>query len=667
MRSRTVERSLGLGLLAAAAFGCESTPQPVTPGESPTVNSAAAVPELGPAKEAGDIIAIVRWKNPSATLSTLAGCANVPTQVADGASRWLLELGFGDALRGEVDGKAMASLVALDAPIDGIVVLDPASKHAKPMSAFSIGLGSFDKAKAAVESVGPLTQVSPGVFKIGDKRRDLTCFLANSAGQTPARLVCGAREQDAAALAPYLARTMPTQPSGPTDLHGEFRFAPIDARFGQELRQAPRNLPLVAAAGKIGEPVFDKALDEAAAALADEVPAEMSDLDKVSLDLSADPGSCLTLDGAIQLRGHASWLAKTLTDRPERQGPAPAIFWRLPKDSDSAFYGHSADPARFTDVLRVGRGLLEGYMIHGGVPKADAKAVADLLAIVSPKDANTAQASGHVEVKIPTTPPKPQQAMEAMVNSYLGWYLVGVDDGGDAMAKWVSASVAAFNRAAVQKQLKFHLKDEAKHIPQIRVSPGPPQLGKGSLDVEIKVNEIDAPDFAVGAKRGDKVTFTGHILVMIDKKSSWVGFATNRDELVKRMVMVKEGAPDAVTLATRGGLEPLKNGKYMSAGYVTILPFTKAMATAVGLIAAGGMMPFSGEISRTLGNLPHKGESPVFVTTTVTGGDKARVDLAFNVGKGTIEDLGALVQTGLSIVSKVRGGGPMMPGPPGKP
>ena len=59
-------------------------------------------------------------------------------------------------------------------------------------------------------------------------------------------------------------------------------------------------------------------------------------------------------------------------------------------------------------------------MIHGGVPKADAKAVADLLAVVSPKDANTAQASGHIEVKIPTSQPRGQQAMEAMVNSCLG-------------------------------------------------------------------------------------------------------------------------------------------------------------------------------------------------------------------------------------------------------
>jgi hypothetical protein len=666
MRSRTAQ--LGLMIVAAAApLGCESTPPPVTPGEASTVNSAAAVPELGPAKEAGDIIGIFRWKNPGSTLSGLASCAGVSGAFADGGARLILESAFGNVLRGEVDGKALASLVALDAPIDGVVVLDPASKRAKPMSAFSIGLTSFDKAKAAIESVGPLQQVAPGVFKIGDRHLDLTCFLANSAGQTPARLVCGGRESDAAQLAPYLARTMPTQPSGNTDMHGEFRFMPIDARFGQELRQAPKNLPLVASAGKIGEPIFDKALDEAAAALADELPAEMSDLDKVTVDLGVDPNACLTVDGALQLRGRSSWLAKTLTDRPERQGPAPAIFWRVPKDSDSAFYGHSADPARFADVFRVGRGLLEGYMVHGGVPKADAKAVADLLTPLGIKDANNASAAGHVDVKIPTTPPKPQQSMDAMVNSYFGWYLAGVDDGGEAMAKWVKDAVAAYNRAGAQKQLKFYLKDDAKHLPQLRIGQGPAQLGRGSVDVEIKINDIDAPDFVIGAKKTDKVSFTGHLMVMIDGKAGWIGFAPNKDELVKRLVMAKSGAPDAVTLATRGGLEPLKNGKYMSAGYITIVPFTKAMATGVGLIAAGGMMPFSSEILRTLGGLPHKGESPIFITETVAGADKAKIDLTFNMGKGTIEDIGAMVQTGFGIYSKVRGGGPMMPPPPSKP
>src|SRR5215813_14234941 len=123
MRSRHL-----LVLAALAPLGCESTPPPTT-ANAPPVSAPATVPELGPAKEAGEIVGIVRWKNPGATLSSLASCANVPPQLAEGGARALLELGFGDALRGEVDGKAMAALVALDAPVDGIVVLDPGAKR----------------------------------------------------------------------------------------------------------------------------------------------------------------------------------------------------------------------------------------------------------------------------------------------------------------------------------------------------------------------------------------------------------------------------------------------------------------------------------------------------------------------------------------------------------
>src|SRR5262249_39651373 len=155
------------------------------------------------------------------------------------------------------------------------------------------------------------------------------------------------------------------------------------------------------------------------------------------------------------------------------------------------------------------------------------------------------------------------------------------------------------------KQLKFHLKDAAKNLPRLTLGQGPAQLGKGAIDVEIRVNDIDAPEFAVGAKRGDKVNFVGHLLVMIDGKGAWMAFGTNGDELVRRLVMAKSGAPDAVTLASRPGLDTLKNGKHLSGGFMTVAPLTHALATGIGLYSAGGVVPFGSEISRALANLPH--------------------------------------------------------------
>ncbi|HVY44330.1 MAG TPA: hypothetical protein VHB21_00565, partial [Minicystis sp.] len=655
-------------IVALAPLACESTPPPAAPTPPAPVVTTPAGQQLPPAPEPPDVVGTIRWKNPGATLENLGGCANVPSQLVTGGARALLEIGMHDALRGQADGKKLAALVALDAPVDAMVALDPTSKRGKPMSAFSIGLTSFERAKEAIESVAPLTEAAPGVFRIGDKPRSLTCVLANAGGSTPARLVCGGRDKDVVALAPYLARTAPAQPSPPQDLHAELRWGAIDARFGQEMRQGLRGLPLVAGAIKLNDKRFDDAVDEAANALAGELSAEIGDLDKVTLDLATDPAACVSFGGGLQLRGHASWLAQTMIDRPERQGPAPAIFWRLPKDADSAFYGHGADPARFADVMRVGRALLQGWMEHGKVAPADAKAVADLLAPVLPKDVNSVSASGHIDVpKLRNL--KPQQVQDAMMRSYLGWYVLGMDDGGDAVAKWLREAVAAYNRPGVQKNLKIQLKDEAKHVPVLRLGQGPAQLGRGALDLEIRVNDLAPPDLAPGPKKPDKVSFVGHLLLMMDGKGAWLGFGADRDEVVKHMLATKAGAPEAGTLAARPGLEPLKTGKYLSAGFVTIVPFTKALGTGVGIYAdASGLGgPMVTDVLNTLNDLPNKGQTPMFLTSTISGGDHARVDLAFRVQKGTAQDLGAIAMTALRIVTAVRGGGPVMPPPPAKP
>ena len=157
---------------------------------------------------------------------------------------------------------------------------------------------------------GRSTQVSPGCLQ--DRRQAARPHLLSS----PTRPGRRRRAWSAVRARPTPPRSRLTS-RGPCrrSLRGQHRHArrvslhadlptPASARSSG---QGPRNLPqVVAAAGKIGEPLFDKSLDEAAAALADEVPAMMSDLDKVSLDLSVDPNtSGLTLDGAIQLRAAA--------------------------------------------------------------------------------------------------------------------------------------------------------------------------------------------------------------------------------------------------------------------------------------------------------------------------------------------------------------------------
>ena len=79
------------------------------------------------------------------------------------------------------------------------------------VAAVSLGLTSLERARGTLEAGATLTEVKPGLWKIGGKEpSSSSCFLAASAGSTPARLLCGDRDRDVTTLGPYLARTLPT-------------------------------------------------------------------------------------------------------------------------------------------------------------------------------------------------------------------------------------------------------------------------------------------------------------------------------------------------------------------------------------------------------------------------------------------------------------------------
>jgi hypothetical protein len=257
--------------------------------------------------------------------------------------------------------------------------------------------------------------------------------------------------------------------------------------------------------------------------------------------------------------------------------------------------------------------------------------------------------------------------MDAIVNAYVGWYLVGMDDGGDAFAKWMKDIAAAYNRKGVQTTLKTELRGDAKFMPSVKLVPAPGPLGRGALDLEIRVADIDAPTGF--GKRGDKVTVVAHMLYMPDGKGGWLAIGTNRDELVKRLVTSRTGAPDGGTLAARGGLDPLKSGSFLSAGFITVAPFTKGAGSAATIAAqqVGGLPPQMTDVMKTLSSLPHRGETPVFITTKVVAGNAPHLDTRLTIQKGTFEDVGAIVSAGIRAYNSLRGGGPAMPPPPGKP
>lgn len=661
---RTLLR-FGLLLACAAPLACgpgapvaESPKQPATAttADGPPVVAVAATTtfDVSPVAEPADLVGIVRWKNPSATLGVAASTAGLPQTVLDAGSREALNEILKDALRGMVNARQLAAVVALDAPVDIAAVLDPSPRKKDILVAISVGLTSLAQARDAAAAVGTVTEVVPGMWRLGGKDRfGTSCAIAASAGSTPARLICADREREMMTLAPYLARTMPTlaMPQQ-ADLHGEFRFVPLEARHGGELRDFLRQVPALAESQLSRQDAkFDRALIEAATGLADEVGAISTDLDKVTVDITLAPSTGLTAAGSLQLRASKSWLAQTLTDRPERSGPPPALFWRAPKDSTTAYFARGADPSRFTAMLKTLGALAEsGLALEKVGTPADRKALAALLTLPLGKDTSTVSASGQL-------PPAreggtPQQRFDALAGSWVGWHLFGADESPAALTKWLKDVVSVYNRPALLAPIRKALgKEGSAMIPSIKVVPAPAQLGAGALEVDIVAANLPAdvlPD-ATSQEKSGKVTFRGYILLMADGKNTWLAIGTNKDELVKRLLMVKTGAPDAGTLAVRAGLEPLRGGNNMSAGFVSIASFTSGLAAGY---TPGSADPDMKGMIEAMKNLPNKGEVPILMGTRVTAGSSPRTDVAINMPKKAIEDVVAIAMNLMKSAGK---------------
>jgi hypothetical protein len=590
-----------------------------------------------------------RWKSPNATLSGLDGCAAVPSDFMENGARDLLDKALANAFRGGVDGKQIADAVALDAPVDLVVALE--DRHISALYAFSVGLTSLDRVKTALSAAGPLEEVQPNYWRVGVKTAGtLTCVVGPAAGAAPARLICGRRDKDVAALGPYLARTAPVAPPPARDLHAEIRFSPVDERFGGQIRSFLGTLPALARLqASIGEPRFDGALTDAATALAGEGAALVSDLDRLTLDVGVDATSCMTGSLAIDMRGKKSFIASLIAERSSTAGPPPAIFWRAPKDSDAATYGRPTDPSRYDSIYRTLRALVEGGLAKEKVgTEADRKALAGLLAAPLSKDTNVVIASGHWSAPPPASPAG-AAGPGAIVNNAMGWYLFGFDEGPASLTKLFKNAVAVYGRKALNDELRKVAGDKARLLPSVKLVPAPAALGRGALDVELRF-EVPAGDAAAkNAKKPPAQVLHG--LLMGETQSTWIGIGANRDELVSRMLAAKAGAPEGGTLATRDGLEPLRSGKAVSSGFVTLGSITRGITS--GLASGAGNRANVTELINTLNNLPHKGETPIFLTTT-SASDGPRSELSVNMEKGSFEDVGAVLLTIQRIANALR-------------
>lgn len=687
-----------IALASLTLVACSSAPPtPDTPQPTATAVTTPppATPDTSPVPDPQDMVGLVRWRSPKAAIDSLASCLAAPEQMVSLVRDALPQEIAKDFFRREADPARLASVLALDAPVDAVAVLDAGNRRKPAYGAIAFGVTSLDGAKAAFEKEGTLTEEN-GMWMVKNRSHEV-CALVRSAGPTPARVVCSDDAKSVIALAPWLARTAPTLAPAPSGLHAELRLAPIEAKLGGLARDQLGQLGALATETKTGNAKVDRALQDAAAGLAGEASKLMSDLGKGVLSVDLDPQKCLTVGAALELRGTSSFVAQTLAERPGRAIEPPAMFWKLPKDADSAFWGVGGDPSRMQPIVRVLKDAITGGLELAKVGGADDhKALTDLLDVTLGIDVVSVSASGGAGIgmgflatmqKADMGGSEKRQPLQKEVDGVLksvGWTLVGVKAPSATIEKALGDFVAVYNRPGLQKPLAELLKKEDKELkpPTIKKVAAPAKLGKGAVAYELKfttppvdrslkqptVVSIEAdgkptkPVKAPPPPKKEKATITMHVMVVPDGDTTWVSLGFDKDLLQKELLLVKSGAA-ADTLASRADLAPLKAKKTVSGGFFTLAPAVRALDAVAQ--SNDPSMREAKDIQRMVGALPNKGLAPIFFTSSY---DQAaqRAWMSVEIGKPFFADLGKLA---MDVFAMSQRGGPSStpPAPPPPP
>jgi len=650
MKTTPRTRTLGLhvSLFAAATLmaACSAAPPPeTTPTASPTGGSLAAATgapvDLSPVPAPAGLVAKGRLANLTVATHLASGIIGAPQDKVDGlAQRGLAELIVGrKGMRLDVDAERLASELVIDAPMDFVVVLGDADRP-DPQVAFSIGIRSLDGVREAAGD--SITDAGPQGFTLTGKRAKGSCVASVAAGPVKARLVCAPRDEDLLALRPYMTRTLPVEPSPPSDLYAEVDIAAIDAKFGGQLRKIAPSLPsLVARQYGIGEPTFDHALEDLLRFATTEGAAALSDLDKVHVEGKVDPGGTLSLSASSTLRDKKSWFVRTALAMPA--GPAPALFWRGPADAATGGFVTFGDPAAYGDVVRPLMGLLEGGLASAKVGSdAERKKLAALLDFPLQKGAVFAFFSGDGQLTKPGPAKTAKEQMQAGLAATSGWTLLATSQKADGINKWLDDVSRAVSQPGIQAAIKKQTGGDL--MVTMKAGRAPAKLtGAKQYDLRV-VGNGKAPK---AGKPADKVEITYSIIVFADGDSTWIAGGFDANELGERLLQAKAGG---ATLDGRADLAALKVGNLNGGGFFSARTFRSSVMSLLlfrtkraGAQGSEGeqLMQEAKELDQMMDGLPSKGRSPIFYESSAT---PTELRASIVVPKSTFEEIAAGVK-----------------------
>jgi hypothetical protein len=656
-------RGLVLSSMVLVA-ACGEAPPPVVsvPKPAPVV---VAAPDLSPVAEPKSLLALVRWKAPTHGIEHALHLLALPLSI--------------DAMLEKAEPEVFRAL-RLDASFDAAVALDPSSADDDPkvFVVASVPLASFAEARAAAERrYAGLEEIAPGVLRIPAKANaEARCDLAMSVGDAPARVVCGAKTRDLDALRDYMTRGLAHAPPARDALEASVRFRALKDRWLPRLHAESATLEKAARGYLEREGVHDAELLAVPGVAIQESERFADDLDRLDFrfGLNDKPPEFFG-GGTLRFAGRSSWLTQVLTDASTHEQPAPAMFWRLPKDASSASWGQSGDPARFEGIRHVVHAAMGAALDRLPALPADKGALVAFVDHVPKASGPWVYATGTLRFDaLPEKPgPHSTAAVLAEAKAYattaLGWVLVGVHGNPDPYVTWGKEAVDMYQRGvrfAKTTMVKTAAdKDLVAFIPTFTAVSAPPGWPKGTVAFDLRVtfdreaaevllpHEKDPQPIANSKSKAakkpprsasQKESITLRLAVVPDGDDTWIGFSGDPAELLKRVKAAMSGGPDAATIAKREGLGPLHAGDRTSGGFVT---FGDAIDGAVkGWLRE---KPKNAELVEALvAAMPNRGATPILFSGSGTGGNAPSLSAELRLEQGTLVDIAGLVSFLLS-------------------
>lgn len=663
-------------LIPIFVIACGGEPPP--PAEAPApVAKPAPKPEpvdIGAVPEPRSLVLQARIAHPADSVRVLAGWLGMPAPSTALVGEAVSDMEIGDVLD-------------LAQPLDVALTVEGSGR---PEVGWAIAAALAPGADARLREAFTVSPGPGGVLRL-EPRKDADDTDRRCAGY-PAypsgmRLVCSESEKSLRELGPYLARTRTRVPAG-KDVELEARGAPV-----RDLLTAGRQLFPALASSLIGR---KKGGVNFGAVLQDVVGDVIDfglDLQTIKLEATLnDAGADATL--RVALSGNASMIGRFMTSHPEKAGPPPDTFARLPADSESATYGRGFDPDDITRPKEVILRFVHSVAEMEQPLAAPDKEVLDR-AIAGYMDLGTngwVSASGSDWAQIAAAAKKlddakhaPKPSVDATIEAERlalekmgGWSLWGVEAPLAKVQPEVKDVVAALNRPFVQKALKGVMKDGVP-APTLKIVPvsAALKLPKDSMHVELTVTRaIDenalaslAPAPAATAKpkpkpnagtrdatKGD--TLMGpvakvapkagkprlakpiklHYFVVPEGARTWIAWGFDEAQVAGRVRAVVAG--EGATLATRRGLEPIQSGKWSSGGFMTPRSLARSDAGITALIESAGnlRLPPADKLASS-----DFGTAPFFIGMRAEAADGLRAGvLSFDVPAAAIRDLGAV-------------------------